>query len=92
MIFRNINYNADAVSVQTTIHDTVHDEDKETKVIGLIEFCAVARSRDEMQPYLGISNRGHFRTAYLKPLLDLGTLKMTLLDKSSSHNQKYVKA
>jgi ATP-dependent DNA helicase RecG len=94
--FRNMNYNANTATIQTTIHDTVHDtvhdESKKIKIKGLLEFCTVARSRDEMQTYLGISNRGHFRTAYLKPLLDAGKLQMTLPDKPSSHNQKYVKS
>ena len=96
VILRNMNYNADTTTVQVTIqdaiHDTIHDESKEDKTKNLIEFCAVARSRDEMQMHLGISNRGHFRTAYLKPLLDSGKLKMTLPDKPSSHHQKYIKA
>ena len=95
VIFKNMNYNADVVAVQPTIHetdhDTVHDESKEIRIKGLLEFCTVARSRDEMQTHLGVSNRGHFRTAYLKPLLDSGKLKMTLPDKPSSHNQKYIK-
>lgn len=95
VILKNMNYIVDASAVQATIHDavhdTVHDGDKETKMKSLLEFCVVARSRDEIQTYLGISNRGHLRTAYLKPLLDSGKLKMTLPDKPSSHNQKYVK-
>jgi ATP-dependent DNA helicase RecG len=45
-----------------------------------------------MQTYLGITNRGHFRATYLKPLLDSGRLRMTLPDKPSSHHQKYVAA
>ena len=42
--------------------------------------------------FLGIVNRGHFRTSYLKPLLESGQLRMTLPDKQSSRNQKYVNA
>ena len=83
-----MNYNADTF----TIHDANHDNEQNDRNKRLIEFCGVARSRDEMQTFLGITNRGHFRTAMLKPLLESGELKMALPDKPSSHNQRYIKA
>ncbi|MDR1603356.1 MAG: hypothetical protein LBS10_01005 [Gracilibacteraceae bacterium] len=75
-----------------TVHDTVHETRQERRMRELVEYCATARSRDEMMAFLGIANRGHFRSAYLKPLLQTSELKMTLPDKPSSHNQKYVQA
>ena len=96
VIFKNMNYVMDGLTNQATVHDAVHDnsrdEDMNKRIKDLLDFCVVARSRDELQTYLGISNRGHFRTAYLKPLLDSERLKMTLPDKPSSHYQKYIKA
>ena len=70
-----------------TNHVTVHD----VRVDDLIEFYSTPRTREEMQEYLGITNRGHFRTNILKPLLESGHLKMTIPDKPNSRNQKYVK-
>ena len=92
VVLKNMNYIVDGASVHETNHDAVHDGEIEAKIKNLLEFCVIARSRDEIQKYLGIVNRGHLRTAYLKPLLDSGQLKMTLADKPSSHNQKYIKA
>jgi ATP-dependent DNA helicase RecG len=90
VIFRNMNYGVGTTTVHETIHETVHDGRKEKKIDELLSFCSFARSRDEMQAFWAISNRGHFRTAYLKPLLDSGKLKMVLPNKPSSHNQKYI--
>ena len=56
----------------------------------LLDFCKVPRSRQEIQEYLGLSNRGHVRTDYINPLLDTGKLKMTIPDKPNSSKQKYV--
>lgn len=58
----------------------------------LLAFCAVPHSQTEMIEFLGLSDRKHFRKAYLKPLLDSGKLVMTIPDKPNSRNQKYVKA
>lgn len=57
----------------------------------LLAFCAVPHSQTEMIEFLGLSDRKHFRKAYLKPLLDSGKLVMTIPDKPNSRNQKYVK-
>ena len=58
----------------------------------IIEFCAEPKSRQEIQSFVGIVHREHFRAKILKPLLDSGKLKMTIPDKPNSRNQKYVKA
>ena len=57
----------------------------------LLKFCATPRSREEMQAFVGIMDRKHFRSAILKPLLASGRLKMTVPDKPNSRNQKYVR-
>ena len=57
----------------------------------LLAFCAVPHSQTEMIEFLGLSDRKHFRKAYLKPLLDSGKLVMTIPDKPNSRNQKYVR-
>lgn len=55
----------------------------------LIEFCKTPRSRKEIQDYCGLSGRTNFREKYLRPMLENGTLKMTVPDKPNSRNQKY---
>ena len=66
-------------------HDAIQDEDK------LIEYCVVPRSKQEIMDYMGFVNRHYFSDRYLKPLLQSGRLVMTLPDKPTSKNQKYVK-
>lgn len=93
---------------ETTIHETAHELMHETihdaahntthltilakKQKQLLRFCKEARSRNEMQSFLEISNRSHFGKAYLKPLLATGQLKMTIPEKPKSRNQRYITA
>ncbi|MDR0380892.1 MAG: AAA family ATPase, partial [Oscillospiraceae bacterium] len=89
VILRNMNYgDLDGATNQVTVQDNNQDE----RLRSLLEFCAIARTRDEMQHHLGITNRGYFRTNILKPLLESGRLVMTVPDKPNSRNQKYVRA
>lgn len=55
----------------------------------ILEFCdGIARSRDEIQNYVGYSSRSHFTKDILGPLLDAGHLIMTAPAKSK--NVKYL--
>lgn len=56
----------------------------------LLQFCAVPRSTKEMMQYLGLSHRESFRDRLLLPLLASGQLALTIPDKPSSPNQRYV--
>jgi len=69
--------------------DQVSDQDERMKLI--LEFCSVARTREEMQQHLGIAHRDYFRKTILRPLLESGEFKMTIPDKPNSRNQKYIK-
>lgn len=62
------------------------------RIAALLDFCSSPKTREEMQAHIGIANREYFRKAILKPLLASGRLKMTIPDKPSSKNQKYIKA
>lgn len=57
----------------------------------LIEYCSVPRSRKEMQEFVGMASRTHFKENYLIPLLREGKIKMTVPDKPTSKNQRYIK-
>ena len=61
-------------STQDTMQDTVQDTTQDRGQM-LLDYCAVPRSREEIQRYIGIANREYFRQSILKPLLDSGKLK-----------------
>ncbi len=55
----------------------------------ILEYCTdVARSREEIQQYIGYSSRGHFMSEIMKPLLKKGLIIQTA--PSKSRNQKYL--
>ena len=89
-ILMNMNYNMDGATNHVTDHVTNHVAEQDARIESLIEFCATPKSREEMQDYLGISNRGHFSASILRPLLLEGKLKMTIPDKPKSVKQKYI--
>ena len=92
VILKNVNYIMSGSSTHETTHDIIHDLALTQKQALLLDFCTEARSRDEMQSFVGITNRSHFSKAYLKPLLASGKLKMTIPDKPKSRSQKYITA
>jgi predicted HTH transcriptional regulator len=56
----------------------------------LLQFCAIPRSTKEMMQHLGLSHREHFRDTLLLPLIASGKLAVTIPDKPSSPNQRYI--
>lgn len=49
-------------------------------------------SASELMGALNLSDRKHFRVAYLRPALDAGLIELTIPDKPSSPRQKYRRA
>jgi len=76
----------------TAEQDNAQVTDQVDRAEKIIEFCVQPKSREEIQSFVGIAHREHFRAKILKPLLDSGRLKMTIPDKPNSRNHKYVKA
>jgi Fic family protein len=76
----------------------VNEQDKRqiTEQVGreerILEFCAEPKTRQEIQIFVGIAHREHFRAKILKPLLESGRLKLTIPDKPNSRNQKYIRS
>lgn len=64
----------------------------QTRADALVQFCAVPRSRAELQAFAGLRSREHFRRHILLPLLQTGRLRMTEPDNPNSRNQRYVRA
>ena len=79
------------VGPQSYLGHTTQDTTQDRTTL-LLEYCVSPKTREEMQKYLGITNREYFRKFILSPLLAAGLLKMTIPDKPTSKNQKYVKA
>ena len=79
----------DLATPQATPHATPHAGSTEEQVL---VFCQQPKSRAEIQEYLGLKDRKHFREAILNPLLDSGQLLRTLPDKPTSPKQQFYTA
>ena len=88
VVFKSMNYDLHGTAGQVAGHVTGQDN----RIVSLLIFCTSPRTRKEMQEFVGIASRDHFKKAFLVPLIDAGQLQMTIPDKPSSRNQKYVKA
>jgi Fic family protein len=77
---------------QVTAQDTRRITEQDNREEKILEFCITPKTRDEIQAFVGIAHREHFRANILKPLLVSGKLTMTIPDKPNSRNQKYVRA
>lgn len=64
---------------------------EQVKRMGLVlEYCRIPRSRSEIQLFVGMKDREHFRSEVLQPLLEKGLLFMTIPDKPNSSKQRYI--
>jgi ATP-dependent DNA helicase RecG len=69
-------------------HDGAHDENQDT-TIKLLEFCKEPKTRVEIQEFLDIKSRSYLNQKIMRPLIEEGSLKLTIPDKPTSKNQKY---
>ena len=74
------------VGPQEKTHDATHDKTHDA----ILAFCVDPLSKAEIAEHCGYKSTKNFTQKYLRPLLDSGMLKMTLLDKPKSKNQKYI--
>lgn len=56
----------------------------------IVKFCNSEKNIFEIMDKVGYKNRTRFRRTYIKPLVEKGVLKMTIPEKPTSKNQKYV--
>jgi ATP-dependent DNA helicase RecG len=81
-------HDAEYVAPQATPQDELSvDNEKIQKILSL---CLEPRSREEIQLYLGLKDRKHFRSEILQPLLKEGLLVSTIPDKPNSPKQQYI--
>lgn len=78
------------VGPHNTAHDKTHDATHDKTHDKILAFCMTPHSKAEIAEYCGYKNTKNFTNRYLRPLLDAGSLKMTLPDKPKSKNQKYI--
>lgn len=56
----------------------------------ILKYCKIPRSKKEITMFLGYKDAKSVAKNYLKPLIQAGRLAMTIPDKPSSRNQKYI--
>ena len=56
---------------------------------GLLQFCAVPRSRKEIAAYLGLNSVPYAIKAHVIPLVEQGLIRLSLPDKPRSPKQRY---
>ena len=91
VVLKNVNYFALSIA-GTSEQVSEQDGEQDNKIKMILDFCSVERTRQELQDFLQISSRQFMLNTVLKPLLASGKLVMTLPDKPTSRNQKYVRA
>ncbi|MDR1136304.1 MAG: AAA family ATPase [Clostridiales Family XIII bacterium] len=93
VVLMNMNYDlrTDLGGDLVGAHQDSLQDARQDRIEGLLNFCSTPRTRDEMQQFIGLTDRGHFRESILKPLLESGKLRMTIPDKPNSRNQKYMR-
>jgi len=79
------------VSTQVGTEVTTQVKLSEEKLTALLDYCAEARSRKEMQAFCDIKTAEYFRKNVIKPMLNEGLIVQTIPDKPNSRNQKYKK-
>jgi ATP-dependent DNA helicase RecG len=75
-------------STQVSTHANSSDEN--AKIKALLEFCREAKTRSEIQEFLGFKSRKHTREKFINPLVKGGFLRLTEPDSPRSPTQKYI--
>ena len=78
-------------TLQTTPQVTPPAAPQDERLRKVMDFCVIPRSRQEIQEYLGMKDRKHFKAVVLDVLLAEGKLEMTLPQKPQSPKQRYIK-
>lgn len=76
--------------IQDRVQDRIQDNKQGTVYIKVIEFCSEAKSTSEIMDFLGLKSRPSFKKRILDPMLQSGLIVMTMPDKPTSRNQRYV--
>lgn len=64
-------------------------QEKDPLVLKILEFCLEPHTKDEISAYCNYEKK-YFSKKYLIPLLKSGKIKMTIPNKPTTRNQKYI--
>ena len=86
------NQKSDSDQVTHQVSDQVNDQvsDQDDLKNNILEFCIEPKSLSEILSHCGYKSRIHFKNKILNPLIKNGDLSLTVPDKPTSKNQKYV--
>lgn len=88
--FKVILYNHRETTVTQTEQMTSFDKSNEDSIQEKIRtFCVNPRSREEIAEHLNIASSYYLVTKYLKPMMEIGVIAMTIPEKPKSKFQKY---
>jgi len=88
--FSVILYNkAEEGVLQTTLPENENKE-KNVDEKGLLAFCSIPRTRSEIVEFLALSSGQYALRRYLNPLIEAGTIRLTMPDTPRSPKQQYV--
>ena len=59
-------------------------------ILKIIAFCVQPKSRDEIFEYIKLYNNSKNYNKHVRPIVELSWLKLTIPDKPTSKNQKYI--
>lgn len=74
--------------VNTHVDTPVNTPDSKERCI--VVFCATPKTKAEIAAHIGLTDLKYLQRAYLSPLVKEGQLQLTIPDKPTSRNQKYV--
>jgi ATP-dependent DNA helicase RecG len=91
------------VTVQDKTQDEVQDRVQVKEQVGIqddvqviqnkiLEYCVLPRSKTDIASHCGYKSIRSFTRIYLNPLLVSGLMQMTIPDKPTSRNQRYITA
>lgn len=73
----------------TLYNDRTQSEETQKNTAGLLSFCAVPRTRNEIAQYLGISTASYAIKKYVSPLIKSGKIALTNKKTPNSPSQRY---
>ena len=59
---------------------------------GLLEFCRIPRTRQEISEFLGLSSTTYAIQTYVNPLIERGLIRLSVPDKPGSSKQRFTSA
>ena len=74
---------------QNAPQDTPQDSGLTDRIEQLVAAVTEEMSRAQLQELIGLRDRNHFTSAYLRPALEAGMIEMALPAKATSRNQRY---